>query len=83
MAFRIAIGGINQEINTFCWKSITHMDKFLVQRGDEIITQHKGCRTFEGGILDLAEKEDLTMIPTVNARAYPSGVLLRLIHILS
>ncbi len=74
MAFRVAIGGIVHETNTYC-KEKTRLEEFRIWRGDEIVTANRGVRSFVGGMLDAATALGATVIPTFYAVATPSGTI--------
>lgn len=76
MSFRIAVGGIVHETNTYC-KDTTSLGDFWIQRGEEIIANHRGVRTFIGGMISAAEELGATLIPTFFAEAQPSGTIAR------
>ncbi|MFZ5823076.1 MAG: M81 family metallopeptidase [Bacillota bacterium] len=74
MSFRVALGGIVHETNTYC-KGTTQLEEFRIWRGDEIIASNKGVRSYVGGMLDAAEALGATVLPTLYAVATPSGTI--------
>lgn len=79
MAFRIAIGGISHETNTFC-KDPTPVEVFHAYewlRGDEILARHRGNRTYIGGMLAAVERLGHQALPTFATTAVPSGTITR------
>lgn len=79
MTFRVAIGGITHETNTYadaCFGQ-TKVDDFSIARGDEIVERYRGTRTFIGGMLHAAEELGAEAVPTFSAVAQPSGTIAR------
>jgi microcystin degradation protein MlrC len=74
MTFRVAVGGIVHETNTYC-KGTTKLEAFRIWRGEEIIRSHQGVRSYVGGMLDAAEQLGATVVPTFLANATPSGTI--------
>ena len=77
MSFRLAIGGISHETNTYAVASsgITHVDRFDIDRGDEILARMQGTRTYTGGFIDAAASLGVDLVPTLFAIAQPSGTI--------
>ncbi len=65
--FRVAIGGIWHETNTFS-PVLTGYESFSIARGDAVL---------EGGLHDVGRKKDVELVPTFIARAVPSGLVLK------
>jgi microcystin degradation protein MlrC len=74
MSFRIAIGGISHETNTYC-KEVTSLADFHIWRGEEIIARHRGVRSYLGGMIAAAEEQRAELVPTLAAEATPSGLI--------
>jgi len=71
----ILVGEFSHETNTF---SPTPTDREAFRRrqeyvGDEVLTQLRGTETTLGGVVDVAEREGLDLVPTVAASATPGG----------
>ncbi len=76
---KIAIGEVMHETNTFSSVKTT-VDLFKVwewQRGEGILSNHRGVRDFLGGMIDRAESLGIEVIPTFAATASPSGTITR------
>jgi microcystin degradation protein MlrC len=74
MPFKVAIGGIVHETNTYC-KETTKLAAFEICRGEEIISDNKGVRSYVGGMLDAAAELGAQVLPTFLANAMPSGTI--------
>ena len=77
MEYRIAIGEVAHETNTFC-ASPTEVEvfrRYQWQRGDEIVAAHAGNRSYVGGMLDAAARRGVTAVPVFCTMAYPSGTI--------
>lgn len=74
MTFRVAVGGIIHETNTYC-KDLTRLEEFRQSRGAEIIAANRGVRSYVGGMIDAAEELGATLIPTFLGNATPSGTI--------
>lgn len=74
MTFRVAIGSISHETNTYC-KETTKLHEFRIHRGEEIITANRGVRSYIGGMLDAAAELGATVVPTFAGNATPSGTI--------
>ena len=77
MVYRIAIGEISHETNTFCAEptSVEPFKHYEWQHGEEIIAAHRGNRSYVGGMLAAAEDLGVTAVPIFCASAYPSGTI--------
>jgi len=77
MSYRIAIAEISHESNTFC-NDVTRIDAFkqyMWLRGEEIVREHAGNRTYLGGMLDGAMDPAISRVPVFAATAEPSGII--------
>lgn len=74
MSFKVAIGGIFHETNSYCRES-TFAKDFKVVRGQEIIDKFGGTQTYIGGMLDAASKHQASVTTTLHADAQPSGTI--------
>lgn len=74
MAIRVALGGISHETNTYC-RGTTGLDEFRVWRGEEIVANARGVRSYVGGMIDAAGGLGATLIPVLDAAATPSGTI--------
>lgn len=74
MTFRLAVGGIEHETNTYRVKDADLSD-FHVARGNEVLSENEGVRTYLGGMLDAAASHNASVIPTLHAKAEPAGVI--------
>lgn len=74
---RLAIGGISHETNTYAvaCSGITPLKQFRIERGAEIVENHRGVRSYIGGMLDAASEIDAEVVPTLFAIAEPSGTI--------
>ena len=73
--FRVAVGQIYQETNSFSSRLTGISDfrcRYLVE-GSQLINSLRGTRTEIGGFLRILENADITIIPTVAAWAMPGG----------
>ena len=76
--YRIAIGEISHETNTFC--PPTTLEMFREREwiaGAEIIERHRDVRTYLGGMIDGAEREGIILCPAFAARTEPWGTITR------
>ena len=73
MSFRLAIGGISHETNTFALP--TALGDFRVQAGAELVSANDGVRSYLGGMLDAARRHGASVVPLVQASATPSGTI--------
>ncbi len=79
MSFRVAIGGLMHETNTFA-KTRTTPDDFRAYqfaRGDEMLARYANVRSEIGGMMAGARENDVTLIPTIFSFAVPSGMVTR------
>jgi microcystin degradation protein MlrC len=74
MSLRVAIGGISHETNTYC-KELTGLADFHVRRGEEIIAEERGVRSYLGGMIAAVEDLGAESVPTLAAGATPSGLI--------
>ena len=73
--FRVAVGQIYQETNSFSSRLTGISDfrnRYLVE-GSQLINSLRETRTEIGGFLQILENTDVTIIPTVAAWAMPGG----------
>ncbi len=77
MPYRIAIGEIAHETNTFCAAPTTvePFKRYQWQHGAAIVAAHAGNRSYVGGMLDRAGELGLTAVPVFCTTAYPSGTI--------
>jgi microcystin degradation protein MlrC len=75
VSFRVALGGIAHETNTYC-TGTTDLAAFRpILRGEHIIATHRGVRSYLGGMIAAAEELGAVLVPTLWAWAEPSGVI--------
>ena len=72
--YRIVIGGMSHETNTFSTVKTT-LEDFRPIYGDEIVETLKGTRSGVGGYIDVLEREGFKYVPTIMAGATPAGPL--------
>ena len=72
--YRIVIGGMSHETNTFSTVETT-LEDFRPIYGDEIVDTLKGTRSGVGGYIDVLERESFDYVPTIMAGATPAGPL--------
>ena len=70
---RILLAGLFHETHTFV-DDTTGLNAFATLRGDELLA-HTGDASPLGGILDCAARFGWEVIPTVDMRASPSGLV--------
>jgi microcystin degradation protein MlrC len=77
MPYRIAIGEIAHETNTFCAEPTTTepFKQYQWFRGEEIVQAHGGNRSYVGGMLAEAEARGMAAVPVFTTMAYPSGTI--------
>ncbi len=77
MTYRIVIGEVAHETNTFCPEptSTAPFKAYQWLLGDEIVRVHGGNRTYVGGMLDKAAELGVTPVPAFTTMAYPSGTI--------
>ena len=79
---RIISGGIQHETNTFAEGTTTLADFIRDSHcGDQlaghetVIERYQGTGTIHGGYLAAAQEAGFTLVPVINTRAYPSGMV--------
>ncbi|MDQ7842053.1 MAG: M81 family metallopeptidase [bacterium] len=76
--YRIAIGEISHETNTFCPPTTLEMfQKYLWARGEEITQRFRDTRTFLCGMQEAAERLGAVPVPTFAASTNPWGIITR------
>jgi microcystin degradation protein MlrC len=70
--FRIAIGRVSHETNTFSVLKL-RLDDFSPSYGEEIFSVYGVTRTELGGFIDVLRANDVVIVPTIAAAATPSG----------
>ncbi len=77
MTYRIGIGEIAHETNTFCAEptSVAPFKRYQWQHGEAIVAAHAGNRSYVGGMLDMAGSLALDAVPIFCTMAYPSGTI--------
>lgn len=73
MSKRILFGGIFHETHTFL-DEVTTLADFSIRLGDEV-HQARGDASVVDGFLKVAEEERWTVLPTLDIRATPSGIV--------
>ncbi len=79
MAFRVAIGGIWHETNTFA-RGRTTLDDFRAYQfatGRELLDRYRGTGTELGGMIEWASATGIELVPTLFAGAVPSATIAR------
>lgn len=76
VTFRLAVGGISHETNTYV-SGPTRLEDFRILRGEEIKSELGPTGTYIGGMLAAAEELGATSVPTFWALALPSGTIER------
>lgn len=73
---RIAIGSISHETNTFS-NALTTLDKFKEELhiGAEIIETFRKKHAIASAFIEIADKENIELVPTIWAAATPSGLV--------
>ena len=79
---RIISGGIQHETNTFA-EGTTTLAEFIrdshcgdqLAGHDTVVERYQGTGTIHGGYLAAAEAAGFTLVPVLNTRAYPSGMV--------
>ena len=69
---RVVIGMMMHETNTFSTVQ-TKLQDYNPLYGQAIIDYYRGTRSGPGGYIDVLEKEDIKMLPTIAAGATPAG----------
>jgi len=65
------------ESNTFC-PQMTTLIQFMdsgIHIGEDIVSSHRGSRSFIGGVIDAAEELGVELVPTLYASTSPYGVV--------
>ena len=76
--YRIAIGEISHETNTFCPPTTLEMFRQRVWcKGSALLKQFRGTRTYLGGMIESAERLGVELVPTFAASAEPWGTITR------
>ena len=73
--FRVLVGSVFHETNTF-WPYPTGLAEFAKRDllyGDAFIRKFRGTHTPLGGIMEVLEKENIEIVPSLAAIAEPSG----------
>ena len=73
MSKRVLLAGLFHETHTFL-DGITPLDRFTVQRGDEL-NSARGDGSPLSGVLQIAEEYGWEVIPTIDLRATPSATV--------
>ncbi len=76
MTFRVAIGGVWHETNTFA-AAATPLADFEIHPGDALVDAFRGTRTPLGGFIDGAREHGFEIVPALFASATPSGTVAR------
>jgi microcystin degradation protein MlrC len=79
MPWRIAVGGIWHETNTFA-AGLTDLGAFRAYQyalGDEVLSLYAGTNTELGGMIAAAQELGFELVPTLYAGAVPSGPIAR------
>ena len=67
---RIAIGGISHETN--CFSNVpSELSMWTIYEGDELINYFKGSKASYGAFIDVAERMDVDLVPTMHAGTSP------------
>lgn len=76
--YRIAIGEISHETNTFCPPTTLEMfQEYLWTHGEEITRRFRDTRTFLCGMHEAAERLGAVPVPTFAASTNPWGIITR------
>lgn len=75
--YRIAVGGIVHETNTFLPRLTTLEDfaRLCLDESDKLVERWQGSRSSLGGVLDGLKKADNEITPLLYATAMPSGTV--------
>ncbi len=74
--YRIAIGEISHETNTFCPSTTLEMFRQrLWCKGPEILQKFRGTRTYLGGMIEAAERLGVDLRPTFATSTEPWGTI--------
>jgi microcystin degradation protein MlrC len=79
MHWRIAVGGIWHETNTFApgHTGIGACREYQYPVGEEVLSRYAGTNTELGGMIGVADELGLELVPTIYAGAVPSGTITR------
>ena len=79
MPWRVAIGGIWHETNTFAAgrTGLGAFREYQYAVGDELLSRYASTNTELGGMIAAAEELGLKLVPTIYAGAVPSGTIAR------
>ena len=79
MPWRIAVGGIWHETNTFApgHTGIGAFREYQYAVGEEVLSRYAGTNTELGGMIGVADELGLELVPTIYAGAVPSGTITR------
>ena len=76
--YRIAIGEISHETNTFCPPTTLEMFRRRVWcTGPELLEKFRGTRTYVGGMIEAGERLGVELVPTFAASTEPWGTITR------
>ncbi len=76
--YRIAVGEISHETNTFCPPTTLEMFKGRIWcSGEELLAKFGGTRASLGGMIETASRLGVTLIPTFAASTEPWGTITR------
>ena len=65
---KIGIAGLHHETNTFALEQNDTMDTVGIQRGEALLAAHP--KNFIGGFVEGAKRDDVELVPTVNAGSH-------------
>jgi microcystin degradation protein MlrC len=79
MPWRIAVGGIWHETNTFApgHTGTGAFREYQYAVGEEVLSRYAGTNTELGGMIGVADELGLELVPTIYAGAVPSGTITR------
>jgi microcystin degradation protein MlrC len=79
MPWRIAVGGIWHETNTFAAgrTGLGAFREYQYAVGDKLLSRYAGTNTELGGIIAAADELGFELVPTIYAGAVPSGTIAR------
>lgn len=77
MSYRVAIINISHESNTFAEGVTTAKDFYdhLVQRGENVLSYHRGGKGTLSGALSVLESAEVELIPIISANTTPGPVV--------
>ena len=70
---RIGIAGLHHETNTFALEQNDTMDTVGIQRGEALLAAHP--RSFVGGFVEGAKRDDVELVPTVGIGFAHGGII--------